>query len=81
MERKLVQIGKSLAVTLPAEVVQAFKLRKGQGVDVSVHPLTGAVIIRAGIKFYEDGQVTDSFRALAEGVREKYHAAFQELAR
>ena len=33
MERKLVQIGKSLAVTLPVEVVKDLKLEKGQTVD------------------------------------------------
>ena len=81
MERKLVQIGKSLAVTLPAEVVQAFKLKKGQAVDVSVHPTTGAVIIRPGIKLYEDGEVTKAFLSVAEGVRSKYDAAFRELAK
>ena len=46
MKRKLVQAGASLAVTLPAEVVQQFHLEKGMVVDVSVHPRTGAVIIR-----------------------------------
>lgn len=40
MKRKLVQAGASLAVTLPAEVVQEFKLEKGMTVDVSVHPQT-----------------------------------------
>jgi antitoxin component of MazEF toxin-antitoxin module len=32
MERKLVAVGNSLAVTLPAEVVKDFGLRKGQSV-------------------------------------------------
>lgn len=39
--KKLVQAGSSLAVTLPAEVVHEFKLKKGGVVDVSVHPQTG----------------------------------------
>ena len=43
MERKLIQAGTSLAVTLPVEVVRAFKLKKGHTVEVSVHPVTGAV--------------------------------------
>ena len=43
--------------------------KKGQAVDVSVHPTTGAVIIRPGVKYYEDGEVTDTFLAVAEGVR------------
>ena len=50
MRRKIVQTGSSLAVTLPAEVVEAFGLKKGQEVDVAVHPATGAVVIRPGVK-------------------------------
>jgi antitoxin component of MazEF toxin-antitoxin module len=80
MKRKLVHIGSSLAVTLPAEVVQDFKLKKGQSVDVSVHPRTGAVTIRPGIRYYDDGKVTRRFREKAEEIRRKYDDAFRRLA-
>ncbi len=80
MKRKLVHIGSSLAVTLPAEVVQDFKLKKGQSVDVSVHPRTGAVTIRPGIRYYDDGKVTRRFREKAEEIRRKYDKAFRRLA-
>ena len=53
MKRKLVQAGGSLAVTLPSEVVRGLKLRKGQEVDVTVHPTSGAVIVRAGVLLHE----------------------------
>ena len=56
MRRKIVQTGSSLAVTLPAEVVEAFGLKKGQEVDVAVHPSTGAVVIRPGAKLLRGGQ-------------------------
>ena len=49
--------GSSLAVTLPNEVVEDFKVKKGQEVDVTVHPITGAVTIRAGVKYFEGGKV------------------------
>lgn len=81
MERKIVQIGSSLAVTLPSEVVKEFKLKKGQKVEVSVHPQNGAVTIRPGIKYFDDGKVTRRFRALAEKVRETHDEAFRELAK
>ena len=81
MERKLVQVGSSLAVTLPSEVVKDFKLKKGQKVEISVHPGTGAVTIRPGIKHFEEGKVTRRFRAKAEEVRRRYDAAFRELAK
>lgn len=81
MDRKLVQIGSSLAVTLPSEVVKEFKLRKGQKVEISVHPTTGAVTIRPGIKYFEGGKVTRRFRARAEEVRRRYDETFRELAK
>jgi antitoxin component of MazEF toxin-antitoxin module len=80
-KRKLVQAGGSLAVTLPVEVVREFKLKKGTEVDVSVHPQTGAVIIRPGVRFFEDGKVTPRFRRLAEATLERYAEAFRELAK
>jgi len=81
MRRKIVQTGSSLAVTLPAEVVEAFGLKKGQEVDVAVHPATGAVVIRPGVKFFEDGKVTKRFRTLADSVLDRYDKAFEALAK
>jgi len=80
MERKLVKIGRSLAVTLPSEVVKEFKLKKGQGVELSVHPSTGAVTVRPGVKFFEDGRVSKRFRKVSEEIRRKYDRAFKKLA-
>jgi len=81
MRRKIVQTGSSLAVTLPVEVVEAFGLKKGQEVDVAVHPGTGAVVIRPGAKLFENGKVTRRFRALADAVLARYDKAFDELAK
>ena len=81
MQRKLVQLGQSLAVTIPAEVVAAFQLEKGQAVEVSVHPVTGAITIRPPARFFADGEVTNEFLAIAETTRKKYDAAFKELAK
>ena len=81
MERKLVQIGSSLAVTLPAEVVKEFRLKKGHSVEVSVHPTTGAVTIRPGIKYYEGGKVTKRFRAEAQKLLRRRAALYRELAK
>ena len=68
MKRSLVQTGSSLAVTLPIEVVQAFGLRKGQEVELAVHPLTGAITIRPGIAYLDNGEIGERFRAIAEEV-------------
>lgn len=81
MKRKIVQTGTSLAVTLPAEVVETFGLKKGQEVDVSMHPSTGAITLRVGVKYFEDGKATKRFRELAERVLTRYDRAFRELAK
>jgi antitoxin component of MazEF toxin-antitoxin module len=81
MRRKLVQAGGSLAVTLPAEVVKEFKLKKGAEVDVSVHPQTGAVTIRTGVRTFEDGKVTPRFRKVADAIADRYAQGFRELAK
>ena len=65
------QTGSSLAVTLPIDVVQAFGLRKGQDVDLTVHPISGAITIRPGIAWLERGQVSADFRTLADEVLER----------
>lgn len=80
MKRKLVQAGASLAVTLPAEVVQEFKLEKGMTVEVAVHPQTGAVIIRPGVRYFESGKATRRFKRLARAVADRYADSFRELA-
>jgi antitoxin component of MazEF toxin-antitoxin module len=81
MKRKIVQTGSSLAVTLPAEVVEAFGLKKGQEVDVAVHPGTGAVVIRPGVKYFEDGKVTKRFKAMSSSLLERRAALYRELAK
>jgi antitoxin component of MazEF toxin-antitoxin module len=81
MKRKLVQAGSSLAVTLPVEVVKEFKLKKGQDVDLTVHPRTGAVTIRAGVRYFEDGKVTKRFEDLANELLEQRAEVYRELAK
>ena len=81
MERKIVRIGSSLAVTLPSEVVKEFKLKKGQKVDVSVHPQSGAVTIRPGIKHFEDGKVTRRFRAEVNRLLKEREELYRKLAK
>ena len=81
MKGKLVQAGGSLAVTLPAEVVKEFRLVKGAEVDVSVHPQTGAVTIRPGVRHFEDGKVSPRFQKLADAIADRYAEAFRELAK
>ena len=80
MKRSLVQTGSSLAVTLPMEVVQAFGLKKGQEVELSIHPMSGAITIRPGVAFLDNGKIGDRFRALAEEVVQRRAGLLQRSA-
>ncbi|MDL2719027.1 MAG: AbrB/MazE/SpoVT family DNA-binding domain-containing protein [Acidobacteriota bacterium] len=81
MKRKLVQAGSSLAVTLPAEVVHAFRLEKGQEVDVTIHPVSGAVIVRAGTLHFEGGEVTPRFGRTVASLLKRRAAVYRTLAK
>ena len=81
MKRSIVQTGSSLAVTLPMEVVVGFGLKKGQEVDVAVHPLTGAITIRLPAAYFEGGRVTAAFRAVADDVLDRRAALLKKLSR
>jgi putative addiction module antidote len=80
MTRKIVQTGSSLAVTLPREVVDRFRLKKGDNVEVSVHPQTGAIVVRTAVQRIENGRVTRRFTDLATGSLRRYDTAFRKLA-
>jgi bifunctional DNA-binding transcriptional regulator/antitoxin component of YhaV-PrlF toxin-antitoxin module len=81
MRRKLVQAGGSLAVTLPAEVVHGLNLKKGQEVDVSVHPVSGAVIVRAGTALYQDGRVTPALERRIGALLRRRARLYRALAK
>ena len=81
MTRKIVQTGSSLAVTLPKEFVDQFKPKKGDPVEVSVHPQTGAIVVRTGVRYVEDGKVTKRFKERAQKVMAQYDKAFESLAK
>lgn len=81
MKRKVVKTGSSLAVTLPRAVVDEFDLKAGDELDVSVHPQTGAIVIRPGVRYFDDGKVTRRFEKLVEEVLDRRKALYRELAR
>lgn len=81
MTRKIVQTGSSLAVTLPRELVDAFKLKKGDEVEVSMHPQTGVITIRPGVLYVEGGKVTKRFKQLADDLFRRRAALYRELAK
>lgn len=81
MKRKLVKTGSSLAVTLPAEVVAAFDLEKGQEIDLTIHPGTGAITIRLGVRSFDGGKPSERFRELIDELVRERTALYRALAK
>jgi hypothetical protein len=81
MTRKIVQTGSSLAVTLPREFVEGFKLKKGDEVEVSMHPQTGVVTIRPGVQYVDGGKVTKGFKQRTEDLIGRRSKLYRELAK
>jgi hypothetical protein len=50
-------------------------------VDVSVHPQTGAIVVRAGARYLEGGKVTKRFIEASRRIVAKYDEAFRQLAK
>jgi antitoxin component of MazEF toxin-antitoxin module len=81
MKRKLVKTGGSLAVTLPVEVVESFQLEKGQEVDLSIHPSTGAITIRLGVRQFDGGKPTRRFKQLVDDLVKERASLYRALAK
>ena len=81
MKRKVVKTGSSLAVTLPREVVAEFGLKAGDEVDVSVHPTTSAIVIRPGVRYFENGKVTKRFKDTVEELVHRRASLYRALAK
>jgi antitoxin component of MazEF toxin-antitoxin module len=81
MTRKIVQTGSSLAVTLPSDVVDQFGLKKGDEVEVSVHPQTGTITVRTGIRYVDSGKVSPRVKKAAADLRRRRAALYEELAK
>ena len=73
--------GSSLAVTLPAEIVDSFGLEKGQDVDLSIHPATGAITIRLGVREFEGGRTTRRYRDRVDELVKERAALYRALAK
>lgn len=46
-----------------------------------MHPQTGAIIVRTGVRYVEGGKVTKRFNERARKALARYDKAFEELAK
>ena len=80
MKRKLVRVGNSLAVTLPHDLVKEFALRPGMEVDATVDPRDGSFVVRAGIRFYEEGKPSARFKKMVDRLIQERRELYERLA-
>ena len=82
MEQKVIQVGNSLAVTLPASFVKEKKLKAGQKVivrqDLEVDAL---VVAEAGSPIKKTSGITPEFLDWLGKFNNKYKSALAELAK
>lgn len=81
MTRKIVRIGSSLAITLPKDIVERLGLKKGDQVEVSVHPLNGAITLRPPARYFDSGKVTKRFRERSRDLLIRRGRLYRRLAK
>lgn len=81
MPRKIIQTGTSLAVTLPKDIVDQLRLKKGDEVEVTAHPVTGTITVRPPVRYAEDGEVTTRFQKRTAELLKRRAALYRELAK
>lgn len=78
MEQKVIQVGNSLAITLPTQFVKNRKLKAGQKVFVDAN--TDPEMIHVSIGKKPIPSITPEFKQWLEAFNKKYKDALTELA-
>ncbi len=81
MLQKIIQVGNSLAVTIPSSFVKEVKLRAGQRVTVDGDPNLAILTIQSAKKLSRDVGITPEFLSWLKKFNNKYKSALTELAK
>lgn len=79
MEQKVIQVGNSLAVTLPASFVKGRKLKAGQ--KVYVHADADLDMVQVSTDKKAAASLTPEFKEWLDAFNSKYKDALKELAK
>lgn len=79
MEQKIIQVGNSLAVTLPTKFAKARKLKAGQKVYVEADPEIDTIYVKT--KSNGTPTLTPEFKQWLDKVSFKYENVIKELAK
>lgn len=81
MEKKVIKVGNSLAVTLPKSFVDKAKLKAGQTVHVQENNEYKSLKISSGEIRDDKSSLTPEFKDWLDSFNKKYKTALKELAR
>ncbi|MEK7517897.1 MAG: AbrB/MazE/SpoVT family DNA-binding domain-containing protein [Patescibacteria group bacterium] len=79
MEQTIMQVGNSLAITLPKHFVKARRLKAGQKVFVDVDPSIDILQVRTNGK--TSSVLTPEFKQWLDKITKKYENTIRELAK
>lgn len=80
MLQKIIQVGNSLAVTIPKDFVRKAKLHRGEEVAVETDVVSKIVLIKPK-SLGEKSSLTPEFFDWLSQITKKYEGAIKELAR
>lgn len=81
MLQKIIQVGNSLAVTIPSSFAKEIKLKAGQKVMVDGDADSAMLTIQSSIKPARDAGITPEFLSWLKKFNNKYKDALTELAK
>lgn len=81
MLQKIIQVGNSLAVTIPSSFVKEVKLKAGQKVMVDGDYDSAMLTIQSSVKPSRDVGITPEFLSWLKKFNSKYKNALTELAK
>lgn len=81
MLQKIIQVGNSLAVTIPSSFVKEVKLKAGQPVMVEGDIDSAVLTIQSPERHLQSGAITPEFLSWLKRFNNKYKDALTELAR
>lgn len=81
MLQTIIQVGNSLAITIPSSFVKEVKLKAGQRVMVDGDPDSAMLTMQSTIKPSRDAGITPEFLSWLKKFNNKYKNALTELAK
>ena len=79
MEQTVMQVGNSLAITLPKQYAKALKIKAGQKVYVDADPSVDILQVRTNGK--ASSGLTPEFKQWLDKITKKYYNTIRELAK